>query len=124
MSSRSRKPKLLSVIFKKFRIYINKNKFAFNKDLYENYIVRSLKGFFDVKEVKLDKEYANFLWNNRFVLTDFEGNTFNKVIRCRLYYGDTFILQNLSEFIDEIIVITIRNKEYTFCHGIIKVKKI
>lgn len=126
MSNRSRRhrQKLTIIDCKDFHFYISKNKFLLYTYKYETPEIKSFKSMFYVNKIKLDKISAEYIWDNRFILTDYNNRTLNKIFRYYLYYDETFVLENLSRFIDEIIVFKIKNKQYIFCNGMTKIQKI
>lgn len=126
MSNRSRRhrQKLTIIDCKYFYFYISKNKFLIYKSRFETEHIKAFKNMFYVNNVKLNKITAEYLWNNRFILTDYNNKTLNKIFRSYLYNDEIFVLESISKFIDDIITIRVRNKEYTFCHGIVKIKKL
>ena len=119
MSNRSRRhrQKLTIIDCKDFKFYISKNKFLLYNFKYESSEIKSFKSMFYVNKINLNKIRAEYIWNNRFILTDYNNRTLNKIFRTYLYNGNTFILEKLSQFIDDIIIFKIRNKEYIFCNG-------
>ena len=126
MSNRSRRhrQKLTIIDCKYFYFYISKNKFLLYKSKYETNEIKSFKNMFYVNKVKLNKISAEYIWNNRFVLTDYNNKTLNKIFRSCLCNGETFVIENLSRFIDDIIIFKIRNKQYIFCNGKTRIENI
>lgn len=126
MSSRSRRhrQKLTIIDCKDFKIYISKNKFLLYNFKYESSEIKSFKSMFYVNKINLNKISAEYIWNNRFVLTDYNNRTLNKIFRTYLYNGETFVLEKLSQYLDIFIEFKIKNKEFIFHNGKTRIKNI
>lgn len=126
MSNRSRRhrQKLTIIDCKDFKFYISKNKFLLYNFKYESSEIKSFKSMFYVNKINLNKISAEYIWNNRFVLTDYNNRTLNKIFRTYLYNGETFILEKLSQYLDIFIEFKIKNKEFIFHNGKTRIKNI
>lgn len=126
MSNRSRRhrQKLTIIDCKDFKFYISKNKFLLYNFKYESSEIKSFKSMFYVNKINLNKISAEYIWNNRFILTDYNNRTLNKIFRTYLYNGNTFILEKLSQYLDIFIEFKIKNKEFIFHNGKTRIKNI
>ena len=121
--SRRHRQKLTIIDCKDFKIYISKNKFLLYSYKYESSEIKSFKSMFYVNKINLNKIRAEYIWNNRFVLTDY-NRTLNKIFRTYLYNGETFVLEKLSQYLDIFIEFKIKNKEFIFHNGKTRIKNI